>query len=109
MTLAEAISEQPSIDFITWLLWSLLRQIYKEKEQAKQRKIQNVQFKELKGTRKWKGAKSCAQGNKQMKEKPDGGGVKGVAASVQHPTQLSFHLWRELKQSLLPGGGGTHL
>ena len=34
-------------------------QIYYEKEQVEQGKIQNVQFEEIKGSRKFNGAKSC--------------------------------------------------
>ena len=49
-----------------------LTQIYNEKEQAKQGKIQTVQFKEKRGTRKWNGgAKVCALGNEKFKERPD--------------------------------------
>jgi hypothetical protein len=42
---------------------------YNEKEQIEQEKKQNVQFKEKWGTRKWSGAISCVQGDKQIKEK----------------------------------------
>lgn len=35
------------------------------------KKLQHVQFEQKKGTRKWNGAQSCAQEDKQIKEKPD--------------------------------------
>lgn len=53
--LAEEISKQPSIDFVTWLLVFTLMQIYNEKEQAR---TQNGQIEEKKGTRKRNGAVS---------------------------------------------------
>lgn len=54
-----------------WLLAASLIQIYNEKEQTEKGKTQNVQFEEKGGTRNWNGAKSCTQGNKQIKEKPN--------------------------------------
>ena len=44
MTLAEAISIQPKIDSVMWLLVITLMQIYDEKEQSGQRETQNVQL-----------------------------------------------------------------
>ena len=43
--LAEEISKQPCIDAVMWLLLFTLLQIYNEKEQAEQGKIQNVRQK----------------------------------------------------------------
>lgn len=37
--------------------------IYNEKEQADRGKLQNVQFEEKGGTRKWNGAESCVLGD----------------------------------------------
>ena len=44
LALAEEISRKPGIDCIVWLLVAMIIQIYNEREQAKQGKIQNVQF-----------------------------------------------------------------
>ena len=46
-------------------------QIYNENKQTEQGKMQNAQFKEKGDARKQDGAKSCVQGDKQMKENPD--------------------------------------
>jgi hypothetical protein len=43
--------------------------MYNEKEQAEQGTLQNIQFK--KGGTRRNGAKSCVQGDKYIKEKPD--------------------------------------
>jgi hypothetical protein len=48
-----------------------------KKEQTKQGKIQTVQFKEKRGTRKWNGDKWFSV-------------IKGVVTSGQDPTKLSF-------------------
>lgn len=56
--LAEEVSRQPNIDYIDWLLVATLVQIYNEKEEREQVKIQNVQVEEKRGIRKWNGAKS---------------------------------------------------
>ena len=45
--------------------------IYNKKDQAESGKIQNVQVKEKRSTRKLNEVKSCIQGNKQIKENPD--------------------------------------
>lgn len=67
--LAEDIPKQPSIDYVVSLSVFTLTMICNEKEQVEQGKIQNAQFKEKWGTRKWNGAKSCVQEDKQIKEK----------------------------------------
>lgn len=54
-----------------WFLAASLMQIYNEKEQTEKGKTQNVQFEEKRCTRNWNGAKSCTQGNIQIKEKPN--------------------------------------
>ena len=59
--MAEEISRQPSVDSVAWLLVVTFMQIYNEKEQAGQGKMQDVQFEEKRGTRECKGAKSCAK------------------------------------------------
>ena len=69
--LAEEISKQPNIDSFMWLLVVDFTKIYNEKEQAKQGKLQNVQFEEKRVTWKQFGAKSSVQEDKQIKEKPD--------------------------------------
>ena len=66
--LAKEISKQPSIDSVVWLLVLTLMKMYNEKEQAEQGKIQNVQFEEKRGTRTLSGAKSCVQGDRQIKK-----------------------------------------
>ena len=63
----------------------VITQIYNEKEQAEQVKIQNVQIEGKKGTRKWNGFKSCVQGDKQIKN-----GIKEMVTSGKDPTLLSF-------------------
>ena len=54
-----------------WLLETKSTQIYNEKKQAEQGKIQNVQLEEERDNRKFNRAKSCVQGDKKIKEKPD--------------------------------------
>lgn len=54
-----------------WLLEDKSRQIYSEKKQAEQGKIQNVQLKEERNNRKFNRGKSCVQRDKKIKEKPD--------------------------------------
>ena len=56
--LAEEISKQPSIDSFAWLLFLTLMNIYNEREQAKQTKIQDVQIKK-RFTREWTRVKFC--------------------------------------------------
>lgn len=52
--------------------------IYNEREQTGWKKMQTIQFKEKRGTRKcFVGAKSCAKGDKKLKEKPEAKGHKG--------------------------------
>ena len=50
--LAEEISKEPSIDIVVWVLVLTLIKVYNEKEQAEQRKLQNVQFEEKRDIRK---------------------------------------------------------
>lgn len=54
-----------------WLPVFTLTHICNEKEQAQKGKIQNAHFEEKGGTRKWDGAKSSVQGDKQIEGKPD--------------------------------------
>ena len=51
MELAEEISRQPSIDSVMWLLVVTLMQIYNDKEQAEQGKIQNVPIEKKRSNR----------------------------------------------------------
>lgn len=44
ISLTKETSEQPSIDSVMWLLVVTLMKIYNEKEQAEQRKLQDVKF-----------------------------------------------------------------
>ena len=71
MALTEEISGQPSIGSVLWLLEIILMQICNEKEQAKQGKLQNVQFEEERNARKCHGEKSSVQEQKHFKDKPD--------------------------------------
>ena len=62
MDLAGDFSKQSSIDCVPWLLMASFTQIYSEKEQAEQEKIQNVQFEEKKSIQECEvEAKPCAQ------------------------------------------------
>lgn len=74
--------------------------ICNEKEQVKQGKIQNAQFKEKWGTRKWNGAKSCVQGDKQIKEKLDVRWNKGYGDLWAKPHSAKLPTCeKELKKS----------
>jgi hypothetical protein len=67
MASAEANSRQPRTDSMVWLLVVSVIQIYNEKEQAGQVKIQNVQLEETRSIRKSNvGAKSHAQRDKKF-------------------------------------------
>lgn len=44
IVLAEEISKQHNIDYVVWLLVATFLQTYNEKEQTKQRNIQNAQL-----------------------------------------------------------------
>ena len=68
--LAEEISKKPINDSDIWLLSFTLISMYNEEEQTKQGKIENVQFEVKRSTRKWDGAKSFVQGEKQINESP---------------------------------------
>lgn len=71
MVLAEGISRHSDSILHLWSLVTMLTQIYIQKEQAEQGNTQNVQIKENGSPRKCNvGAKSHAQGNKKVKEKP---------------------------------------
>ena len=59
--LAEEISKQPSIDSVAWLFFLTLTNIYNEREQAEQTKIQDVQIEE-RFTREWTRVKFCVHG-----------------------------------------------
>lgn len=61
--MAEDISKELSIDCVVWLLVVSIIQIYNEKDEVGQGKIQNVQFEVKGGSRKWNGAKSRVQGD----------------------------------------------
>ena len=71
--------------------------IYNEKEQAQQIKIQNVQI-EKRGTRKWNRAKSCVQGDKQIKKWNKG---SGDLRARSHPAKFPT-CEKELKKNLEP-------
>ena len=91
MNLAEKILKQPGIDTVVWLLVIILTQFYNVKEQNGQREIQNQQF-EKKITRKHNGYKTCAQGYKKFKEKPDAKWNKESCNLKARFQQLSFKL-----------------
>ena len=59
--------------------------IYNEKEQAEQGKIQNVIFEKERNTRTWNAAKSCVQGDKQIKKRNKGSGDLSIRP---HPAKL---------------------
>lgn len=88
--LAEKISKKPSNDSVVWLLSFTLINMRNEEEQTKQGKIENVQFEVKRSTRKWDGAKSFVQGEKQMNESLMLNRIKGGENSGQDPTQLKF-------------------
>ena len=73
-----------------------LIKIYNEKEQAEQIKIQNVQI-EKRSTRKWDRAKSCVQGDKQIKKWNKGSG--DLRARYHHPGKFPT-CEKKLKESL---------
>ena len=66
MALAEEISRQLSIDCVPCLLVATLTQIYNEKEQAEQGKMQNVLFEKKRSRRMCNGANASAQGDKTV-------------------------------------------
>lgn len=78
MKFAKKISRQTNIDCILWLLVIALMKTYNEKEQAGQRKIQNVQF------------------IKRLKKSMMLSGIKGVAISVQDLSLISFQLVKKI-------------
>lgn len=80
-TLAEE-SKQPSVDCATWLLVASVMEIYNEKEQVEQGKMQNVQIVEERDTRR------C----KQITEKRATNWNKGSGGLRTRPMQLSFQL-----------------
>ena len=65
---------------------SSLIQIYSEKEQSTQRKIQNAQFEEKRDMRKDDGNKSCAQGIKPNVKSLKLIGIMVVVMYGQYPT-----------------------
>lgn len=54
MSLKVEFSRHFSINCVIWLLVITFMQVYNEKEQVKQREIENVQYKEKRNTRKCK-------------------------------------------------------
>ena len=103
MILAKEISKQSSIDCVLWLLVSSVMQIYTKKEQAKQGKIQNVQFEEKGSIGKYNRARSSAQEDKKLNRKPvpkwnRSGYLRGRSYSAKLPTHE-----KELKKTLGPG------
>lgn len=104
MSLAEEILRQPSIVYVLWSLLFTRMLINNEKEQVGQGEIQNAQ--EKKSSRKvGVGAKSCAQGDKNLKEMPDNKCNKGNRnLSVRcHPVKLPA-CKKELKENLSTEG-----
>ena len=75
-----------------WLLVATLMQIYNEKDQTEQRKMQNVQFEEKRSTRKYNGIKPRAP--RKFTEKSDAKWSKESSDLRSVPTQLSFQLVR---------------
>ena len=69
MELAEEISRQPSIDSVMWLLVVTLMQIYNDKEQAEQGKIQNVQIEKKRSNRCIKKLSPVLKEIKSLKKK----------------------------------------
>lgn len=71
---------------------TIVWQTEKEKDQAEQEKLQNVQLKEKRGTRKKGGAKPCVHKIIRIKNIPMLNYVKEVVTSVQDFTQLIFQM-----------------
>lgn len=70
MLVAE-ILRQPNSDLVTWLLVVTLPQIYNGKEQAGQKRNTKGTVGGERSSGKWDvGAKSCAPGDKKLKDKP---------------------------------------
>lgn len=83
---------------MVWWLLVVTVQIYNEKEQAKQRKVKNAQFEEKRSTRTGNGAKSSAQRDETIKEKPDA----KWSTSGRDPTQLKLPTSeKELKKTFI--------
>lgn len=99
--LAQEISKPSSIDCVTWLLVAILMQIYNEEEQVDQDHIQKVQFEKKRSPRLCNIVKSCVQGDKKFKEKPDvkwkkwSGDLRARLYSANFPT-----CGKELKKGL---------
>ena len=93
---AEEISKQSNIISVMWILVVTLMKIYNEKEQAEQGKLQNVKFEEERSTRKWNTAKSCIQGDKQIKKWNK---ESGDLRAGSHPAKFP-NCEKELKKSL---------
>ena len=81
-----------------------LKKIYNEKQQTEQGKLQKVNSEVKKSTRKWDGAKSCAQGDKWIKKWNKGSGdLRARSRLAKFPI-----CGKELKKSLDLGVvGGT--
>lgn len=71
---------------------TIVWQTEKEKDQAEQEKLQNVQLKEKRGTRKKGGAKPSVHKIIRIKKIPMLNYVKEVVTSVQDFTQLIFQM-----------------
>jgi hypothetical protein len=81
-----------------WLLVITLTQIYDEKEQSEQGKVQNVQFEDKGGTKKYNGAKSRVQGTESLKKGLMRNRIKELRARA-HPAKLP-NKEKGLKKSL---------
>jgi hypothetical protein len=106
--MTEEISKPPSTDFVVWLSVVTLIQSKLTKENT------TSIIRGEGGTTKWKGAKSCVQGEKETKEKlgvkwSKGSGSKGVKILGQDPTQLPFHLAEGIKEKFRARCGGALL
>ena len=85
-----------------WFIVVILMKLYNEKKQTGQRKI----FEDKRSTRKWNGAKSYVQGDKQIKKWNKGS--PGHLRPRSHPTK--FPTWvKELNKRLELGTMGHTL
>ena len=90
MVLSKEISGCSGIDLVMWLLVVTLTQIYNEKKQAEQEKLQNVFSEEKRNTGKCNRAKFCTEGDKQFKEKPNDWRCTPLIPEFQRQTQVDL-------------------
>ena len=98
LALAEDIWRQSSTESALWLLVLTLRQIYNEKKQTEQGKIQTEQFVEKRSAKELNIAKACAEGEAVIiKERPLVllGTLGRLCPQGKTPLSWDFNLWKE--------------